>query len=672
MKLLKDIKIKGEIFSEYVFLTYEFGFDDSADGKNVDYIFRLPNNSLLSDMKIIDANGKLTMAKVVAAAYAAQFGETNAAAVLRRAENETYLLSVTRAAAGVRVKVNVYTLMTRNGEEINLTIPLSAGNISGNTMKNFAGIELNTAGAADIDVTSPTHRIKTEYTGSRGNLLKITTGRIMADRDFSLRLKSRDSKNRMIISNNGLKSDALCVVYPSSDFYEACKRRRKKIVFIFDNTSLFIDAANAAKEFVLFAVQACDRECSIMYIDGNGNVKENFDDGGGMLNIENILSGIDKSGSAVSELLQRAAEKIDGNTIPILITADRNVGTDADAAGAIIRNFRNSGISAVRFGAVSLKDDIANAVEICGGSIKTVFGMDDIRKRAGEIIKSIDLSALNIAVDVPGTEKAVVIDYPDEIGDRIGIYLDYGSSCSFEPIRVHCGEYCEEVRIDNIEIYDSFAPTGLVYARLMSRQLTERLRYCGADEVQKLRKALEAIGVRYSAVNSETAYIAELGGAAATIRIAIEDTSVYGDSVFENRTSMFSEDCERYTDEAIELCAKVLIKSMRSDGAICAAGEVDGDIRRKQTLICVLSLISSECIEPNSEFVKAAERYIGGYSDGELSFTRDAERAGRMLKSVFGDKFQGTVGVMPDLYTSARVVYSCKQPNNKLFGKTLD
>ena len=99
MKLLKDIKIKGEIFSEYVFLTYEFELDNTADRKNIDYIFRLPNNSLLSDMKIIDASGKLIMAKVVAAAYAAQLDETSTVAVLRCTENDTYLLSVTGAAA---------------------------------------------------------------------------------------------------------------------------------------------------------------------------------------------------------------------------------------------------------------------------------------------------------------------------------------------------------------------------------------------------------------------------------------------------------------------------------------------------------------------------------------------------------------------------------------------
>ena len=221
-------------------------------------------------------------------------------------------------------------------------------------------------------------------------------------------------------------------------------------------------------------------------------------------------------------------------------------------------------------------------------------------------------------------------------------------------------------------MYDSFAPTGLVYARLMSRHLTERLRYCAADEVQKLRKALEAIGVRYSAVNSETAYIAEFNGETAVIRVAIEDASVYGNSVFNNRASMFSEAYEEYTDEMIHLCTKVLVKSMRSDGAICAAGEVDGDIRRRQTLICILALISAERIEPDCEFVRAAERYIGEYSDGELKFTRDAEAARKALKPIFGDKFQDIVGVMPDLYTSARVVYLCKQTNNKLFGKTLD
>ena len=670
MKLLKDIKIKGEIFSEYVFLTYEFGLDDTADGKNVDYIFRLPNNSLLSDMKIIDADGKLTMAKVVAASYAAQLGETNAAAVLRRAGNETYLLSVKGAAAGVRVKVNVYTLMAKNGDEIDVTIPLTAGNGTGKTINNFAGIELNAAGAAEIKAISPTHRIKSEYMGSNGNRLRVTTGRIPADRDFSLRLKGGSRKNRMIMSNNGLSADALCVVYPSLDFYEACKRYRKKIVFIFDNTSLFMGAARAAKEFILFAAKACGRECSIMYKGGGGTAEVNFGDSGDMSGIEKILSGIDRSGGALSELLQRAAEKLDSDIVPILITADRNA--DAGAAEVIKRGFKNTGISAVRFGAVSWRDEITSAVQMCGGSVKTVFGMDDIRKKARETVRSIDFSAMDIGVEALGTEKAAIIDYPDEIGDGIGIYLDYGKSCTLEPLSVHCGGYSEEIRFDNIETYDSFAPTGLVYARLMSRQLTERLKFCAADEVQKLRKALEAIGVRYSAVNSETAYIAEFNGATAVIRIAIEDTSVYGYSVFDNRTSMFSETYEEYTDETVRLCTKVLIKSMRSDGAICAAGEIDGDIRRRQTLICVLALISAECIEPDCEFVKAAERYIGGYSDGKLRFTRDAETAREVLKPIFGDEFQDTVGVMPDLYTSARVVYLCKHPNNKLFGKTLD
>lgn len=666
MKLLKDIKIKGEIFSEYVFLTYEFELDNTADGKNIDYIFRLPNNSLLSDMKIIDANGKLIMAKVVAAAYAAQLGETSTVAVLRCTENDTYLLSVTGAAAGMRVKVNVYTLMTRNAEEIGFIIPLAAGSGIGNAVKSFAEIELNAVGAENTTVFSPTHRMDTEYVGNGGTRLRIRTGKIPADRDFSLKMAGAKNKSRMIMSNNGLAADALCVVYPSPDFYEACKRYRKKIFFIFDNTSLFMGAARAAKEFILFAAQACGRECSISYIDGSGIAVVNFNDS----DIEKILSAIDRSGGTLSELLQRAGERIDSDTIPILITDDRNA--DADAAEVIMRNFKNSGISMVRFGAVSRRDDIAAAAERCGGGVKTVYGMDDVRKRAQEIVKSVDFSSISIGVEAPGTEKAAIISYPDEIGDGIGIYLDYGSSCAFGPLYVHCGRYSEEIRFENIEMYDSFAPTGLVYARLMSRHLTERLSYCAADEVQKLRKALEAIGVRYSAVNSETAYIAEFNGETAVIRVAIEDASVYGNSVFNNRASMFSEAYEEYTDEMIHLCTKMLIKSMRSDGAICAAGEVDGDIRRRQTLICILALISAERIEPDCEFVRAAERYIGEYSDGELKFTRDAEAARKALKPIFGDKFQDIVGVMPDLYTSARVVYLCKQTNNKLFGKTLD
>lgn len=666
MKLLKDIKIKGEIFSEYVFLTYEFELDNTADGKNIDYIFRLPNNSLLSDMKIIDASGKLIMAKVVAAAYAAQLGETSTVAVLRCTENDTYLLSVTGAAAGMRVKVNVYTLMTRNAEEIGFIIPLAAGSGIGNAVKSFAEIELNAVGAENTTVFSPTHRMDTEYVGNGGTRLRIRTGKIPADRDFSLKMAGAKNKSRMIMSNNGLVADALCVVYPSPDFYEACKRYRKKIFFIFDNTSLFMGTARAAKEFILFAAQACGRECSISYIDASGIAVVNFNDS----DIEKILSAIDRSGGTLSELLQRAGERIDSDTIPILITDDRNA--DADTAEVIMRSFKNSGISMVRFGAISRRDEAATAVERCGGSVKTVFGMDDVRKRAQEIVKSVDFSSISIDVEAPGTEKAAIIDYPDEIGDGIGIYLDYGSSCAFGPLYVHCGGYSEEIRFENIEMYDSFAPTGLVYARLMSRHLTERLRYCAADEVQKLRKALEAIGVRYSAVNSETAYIAEFNGETAVIRVAIEDASVYGNSVFNNRASMFSEAYEEYTDEMIHLCTKVLIKSMRSDGAICAAGEVDGDIRRRQTLICILALISAERIEPDCEFVRAAERYIGEYSDGELKFTRDAEAARKALKPIFGDKFQDIVGVMPDLYTSARVVYLCKQTNNKLFGKTLD
>ena len=299
----------------------------------------------------------------------------------------------------MRVKVNVYTLMTRNAEEIGFIIPLAAGSGIGNAVKSFAEIELNAVGVENTTVFSPTHRMDTEYVGNGGTRLRIRTGKIPADRDFSLKMAGAKNKSRMIMSNNGLVADALCVVYPSPDFYEACKRYRKKIFFIFDNTSLFMGTARAAKEFILFAAQACGRECSISYIDGSGIAVVNFNDS----DIEKILSAIDRSGGTLSELLQRAGERIDSDTIPILITDDRNA--DADAAEVIMRSFKNSGISMVRFGAVSRRDEAAAAVERCGGSVKTVFGMDDVRKRAQEIVKSVDFSSIGIDVEAPERKR---------------------------------------------------------------------------------------------------------------------------------------------------------------------------------------------------------------------------------------------------------------------------
>lgn len=106
---------------------------------------------------------------------------------------------------------------------------------------------------------------------------------------------------------------------------------------------------------------------------------------------------------------------------------------------------------------------------------------------------------------------------------------------------------------------------------------------------------------------------------------------------------------------------------MRSDGAICTAGEISGDIRRRQTLVCVLALIASHSIDTDGEFIKAAERYLKGYKNNGMEFTKDADKAREMLKSVFGGESSEEIGVMPDLYTSAREIYLSKQPNNKLF-----
>lgn len=658
MNLLENIRIKGEIFFEYSFFTIEFTFGGQSNAARAEYLFALPDNAQLSDMKIIKGD-EVIKSKVVSAAYAAQLNGTKTAAVLRKTESGLYLLSVDGAGVGLSVRLSVYAPLKRTEDGGKLTIPLAVGE-SGGLGKSGAEIDITLPYIMAKKLESPTHIISVERAGRR---VRVSTGRINADRDFCLEIGEIERKNAAVMVTDGLKTEMICTLYPSDRFFELCESKKKKILFIYDNTgSLVGGAASAAKEFIYASARFNAGESAVVCFD-NDKEKVLVSHGSDKL-IEN-LNTIDGTGGSPVGLIEAAADRLDGDTIPIMVTSDIPNEKELIPA-AVCRYMNRSGIIIVRLGATSCRDDITKAAEECGGRTEHIFGMDNVTERAKKIIENVRLGISDAYIEAGNAETAI-LDLPKEKGGAVVAYINYGYGKPCKYVTV-CKNGCfEKISLDLTDKFGSFAPVKLVYADALSKSIEKKMKHCSPDEVQMLKHMLESIGVKFGMVNSETVYLAEFDGIPSFVRVAIESGTAYAQNVFKGRSSMFGEASGEIPKEALSICMDVLIRSMRSDGAICTAGEISGDIRRRQTLVCVLALIASHSIDTDGEFIKAAERYLKGYKNNGMEFTKDADKAREMLKSVFGGESSEEIGVMPDLYTSAREIYLSKQPNNKLF-----
>lgn len=250
--------------------------------------------------------------------------------------------------------------------------------------------------------------------------------------------------------------------------------------------------------------------------------------------------------------------------------------------------------------------------------------------------------------------KGMIIKYPEHINDSFDVIFEFRGSRPQTEFQLRCGNTCETVRIEKIQIYNRFAPIRLLYAEKLCAELVQTLDSCHPDEVRAIKRKIERIGIKYSVLNTETAFIADLGnnkyGLVRTDSAKPENFSRFRDSRSDALTVI--------TDHSLlNVYAHSLITLMHGDGAICLSDEYNADERKLQTLLAVLALIAADMINPNGEFARSVKTYIGGSKIRGLGFTPNRGTATVMLKSFIASNPDITVG-SPEFYSAVKQLCS--------------
>ncbi len=621
MKLLKNTFINGEIYEEYAFLSYEFEFENSGgDAVVADYIFDIPQNSHISDMKIVTKDGRIIKTTVTAVSYIAGAccGETPYA-VLRHAADGRCLLGIKEAAQGCcRIMIDVYTPLPRVEDEQRLVIPVSG----------LASIQiiLNT----EAEAISATHNIAEQNDGIR--LIKAK-----ADRDFCLVLRNAPMRNSAIAVRNDFDGEMLCKLYPSAQFYKETAQRFCRILFIYDGTgSLVGGAANAAREAILAMAEGFKKEYALVLaadtprLASDGFVEYRADE------LIELLADVPKLGGSLAEAFEYAKQYIADDVLPVLVCGSRLI-EGSYAAKQAAELLKESGMCAVTVGARAAAGRLPDAIGQCGGRCGSIFGADDVRKRALQLLHSFMLPMSDAIEVICHGADASIIGNSSSVYDGVSVYAAYRGEAKPKEFILKNGDVAERFVLEQIPTYKSFAPVRLVRAAELTRKAMRQLEFCSPDEVMGIRRYMEEVGVEFSALNSETALIASGGTTAEAIRVIVGDTRLPDEDVFRDRVSMFREAEVADAGERArlaEICTDVIIRSIRSDGAICAGGEIIRELRVKQTLICILALVASGRYEEFKGVIDAARNYIGEYELKDISFTSRADEAAELLRSL--------------------------------------
>lgn len=661
MNLLRKININGEIFFEYAFLRYEFYFAETDAGIGGEYIFALPEGAVVSDMKIICEGGRKIETSVISASHAARLKDTATTAVLRRLDDTTYSISIGDLGVGIKIlRLKAYAHLALVADERRLILPLATRLGKKEQGNTIAKISLNLRGAekSEISYTSPTHKLNTS---SFNNEIQIETDEIPSDRDFCLRMQGGAKRNSAIVSKGNFGGELLCTIYPDRNL-----NKFKKTLFIFDATgSLLYRADSVARELLCAMAERTEDEFAVLVA---GEKPTMITDGFCRASCENIsalinsVSGVQISGGSLSEAFEYAGKVADDNTQIVLISGT-SLAEGRLTADMAERAFIKGAMNVVTLGATARGDDIKELVRVCGGKREHIYGGDDIKLCAERILNNFRCSSFEGTEIFAEKDETYVIDALDE---RITIFAKYSGEEIPKKFFIKQGGDVYTATLENISVYQSFAPIRLVCGEVMSKALEKRLCDCGADEVAQIKEQIEKVGVKYSVLNSETALAAVIDGKRpAAVRVCIGDRVCNSYEVFANRNSVFGETnigniTKRQERELICAYLDVIIKSMRADGAICADGEINQTLRKQQTLVVSLTLSAMGFLDEYRSFAEKAIEYLGDFSFSELKFTYDKNEARRMLSALWGESEAVWADGIPDLLTACRCLLALK------------
>ncbi len=247
--------------------------------------------------------------------------------------------------------------------------------------------------------------------------------------------------------------------------------------------------------------------------------------------------------------------------------------------------------------------------------------------------------------------------------NNITLYIKYHGELPPSQFEIEYQGERIKIHLERAEIYKSFAPIKLVCAEVFYQKLCRRLELCTPAEVQGIKAEMEQIGVKYSALNTETALAAVVeSGIPSAVRVVICEPSSennmpnINDNVVKEDNAVISLCAAK---AAFDMCIDIIIKSMHANGGIFAYGELNPAEQKKQTLVCVLALSASGLLEKYGDFAEKAIAFLDGYSYNGLCFTDSCDKARHMLSGIFPQE-PAVLIKNPDLLTAARFIFQTK------------
>jgi len=650
MNLFQNIKIDGEIFLEYAFLTYEISFDNKGNVPvSADYMFALPKGAVISKAKIICSDGEVITTSVISVTHAARLQEGNvSSALLGQLDDTSYMFSIGNLGLGIsKLRLGVYAPLKNKGDGKTLVLPLTAGRGIGSGEKAYADISLIVH--EECVCSSSTHEI---VIGDKWGKTEIKTDKILADRDFCLKIKDSKEGNCGIAVQKTFGGELLCRLYPSHT-----QRKYEKMLIIFDGTgSLLYGTEKAGKELVCSLAKAFSGEVALVVSGEKPKMLtkgfcENTDEN--IYALTEKLSQVQVQGGSLGEAFELISGFVQEDTFIILVSGT-NYTEGSISADKAKEFLADRGMNVVTLGATEISP-VADAIkEACGGRREHIFGKDNIEERAKSIIDSFSVPEYkNVKVFANGVSGHII-----DVDRGITAFFEYSGQRVPESVLVVQGADEEEIALGGVTTYHSFAPLGLVYAKALHSSLEKELKTCPPLEVSRIRKLMEEVGIKYSAINSETALGAVIGESKpSTIRVVVRNQSC-DHQAFGNRASMFREETKtEISKEIAEICAEIIIKAMRADGAICADGEINQELRRGQTMVSLLSLVASPFGEKYRAFIEKGKKYIEDYTPYGLKFTQNREYAKEQLGKLWGNEEIIFDDNVPDLITAGKLLF---------------
>ena len=604
MNTLQNIKITGEVFSEHAFLSYILSFEGKNKNVSAEYVFSLPEGAQISAFKIC-INGKIINSKVVTASHASMLlNGKDAYAVLKKVNTCEYMLTLGSLNDGkCDILLTAYVPLNKS----RMILPLTKGSYGNNVSQHKVSLCLNVADGSSWDISSPTHNIIVNKKAD--GCAEVSAENIAANRDFCLDIKGRNNKNSAVLVEGVNGGEMLCRVC----LQDLNCIISKKLLLIYDKDCGFSKGeSQLARSFVYYGARSFDGSFAVM--SGDKFITDGF---------------IENNDKNTSRLLYKLSDTEAGD------------GTDlwAETNDAVVVCVTNSdGV---------MRDEEMYYVSV--GNIRKlsdqhIYPDDNIPEIARESVEYfVNQSAYkNIRVNC-GKADAEVISISEN--GAVTAYVRYAGVCP-DTIEIIYGNTKTVAYISNIKVYKSYSPLGLVYADKRTKQLEKRLLSCSAEEIHNIREEMERIGVKYSALNTETALAAAMGGVNAVIKTIIPSEADNTFDIGVNATSMFRETQSIVPSDAFaKRCVDLIVRSLRADGAICADGETDSVIRRRQTEICLMALIVAN--------VKTYE----GVMTASGNKKTDTAYAKAFLTRIFGEPTYIPEDTKPDLLTAARALW---------------